>query len=172
MAANNSKGRSALGGNPLSKGIFSKTEEIESMTEEIEPQPAQQIEILTSLVEIQESIVNTQESLIKIKEPLINIQESLIKIKEPLINIQESRFLNKGERESVNLRLPIELNDWLNDLLKKGKRKHGSKIPKEVWVQAAIELFRSMPMDWEEIDTEENLHSTLLNLESRINNLD
>ena len=165
MAANNSKGRSALGGNPLSKGIFSKTEEIESMTEEIEPQPAQQIEILTSLVEIQESIVNTQESLIKIKEPLINIQESTV-------NIQESRFLSKGKRESVNLRLPIELNDWLNDLLKKGKRKHGSKIPKEVWVQAAIELFRSMPMDWEEIDTEENLHSTLLNLESRINNLD
>lgn len=158
MAANNSKGRSALGGNPLSKGIFSKTEEIE-------PQPAQQTEIPTSLVEIQESIVNTQESLIKIKEPLINIQESTV-------DIQESRFLSKGKRESVNLRLPIELNDWLNDLLKKGKRKHGSKIPKEVWVQAALELFRSMPMDWEEIDTEENLHSTLLNLESRINNLD
>ena len=144
MAANNSKGRSALGGNPLSKGIFSKTEEIE-------PQPAELTEIPTSLVEIQESTIEIQESI---------------------VNIQESRFLNKGERESVNLRLPIELNDWLNDLLKKGKRKHGSKIPKEVWVQAAIELFRSMPMDWEEIDTEENLHSTLLNLESRINNLD
>ena len=158
MAANNSKGRSVLGGNPLSKGIFSKTEEIE-------PQPAQQTEIPTSLVEI-------QESTIEIKESIVNIKESLIEIKEPLINIQESRFLNKGERESVNLRLPIELNDWLNDLLKKGKRKHGSKIPKEVWVQAALELFRSMPMDWEEIDTEENLHSTLLNLESRINNLD
>jgi len=144
MAANNSKGRSALGGNPLSKGIFSKTEEIE-------PQPAEPTEIPTSLVEI---------------------QESTIEIKESLVNIQESRFLNKGGRESVNLRLPIELNDWLNDLLKKGKRKHGSKIPKEVWVQAAIELFRSMPMDWEEIDTEENLHSALFNLESRINNLD
>ena len=158
MAANNSKGRSALGGNPLSKGIFSKTEEIE-------PQPAQQTEIPTSLVEI-------QESTIEIKESIVNIKESLIEIKEPLINIQESRFLNKGERESVNLRLPIELNDWLNDLLKKGKRKHGSKIPKEVWMQAALELFRSMPMNWEEIDTEENLHSALLNLESRINNLD
>ena len=144
MAANNSKGRSALGGNPLSKGIFSKTEEIE-------PQPAELTEIPTSLVEIQESTIEIQESI---------------------VNIQESRFLNKGERESVNLRLPIELNDWLNDLLKKGKRKHGSKIPKEVWMQAALELFRSMPMDWEEIDTEENLHSTLLNLESRINNLD
>ena len=144
MAANNSKGRSALGGNPLSKGIFSKTEEIE-------PQPAELTEIPTSLVEIQESTIEIQESI---------------------VNIQESRFLNKGERESVNLRLPIELNDWLNDLLKKGKRKHGSKIPKEVWMQAALELFRSMPMDWEEIDTEENLHSALLNLESRINNLD
>jgi hypothetical protein len=130
MAANNSKGRSALGGNPLSKGIFSKTEEIE-------PQPAAPTEIPGSIVEI-----------------------------------QESRFLNKGEREPVNLRLPIELNDWLNDLLKKGKRKHGSKIPKEVWVQAALELFRSMPIDWAEIDTEENLHSALFNLESRINNLD
>jgi hypothetical protein len=158
MTTNNSKGRSALGGNPLSKGIFSKTEEIE-------PQPAAPTEIPTSLVGIQESIVNTQ-------EPLINIQEPLINIQEPLINIQESRFLNKGEREPVNLRLPIELNDWLNDLLKKGKRKHGSKIPKEVWVQAALELFRSMPIDWAEIDTEENLHSALFNLESRINNLD
>ena len=158
MAANNSKGRSALGGNPLSKGIFRKTEEIE-------PQPAEPTEIPTSLVEI-------QESTIEIKESIVNIKESLIEIKEPLINIQESRFLNKGERESVNLRLPIELNDWLNDLLKKGKRKHGSKIPKEVWMQAALELFRSMPMNWEEIDTEENLHSALLNLESRINNLD
>jgi hypothetical protein len=136
MAANNSKGRSALGGNPLSQGIFNKTEPIES------PE---------SSVEIQESTVNTL---------------------EPLINTQESRFLNKEDRESVNLRLPIELNDWLNDLLKKGKRKHGSKIPKEVWVQAALELFRSMPLDWEQIDTEENLHSALLNLESRINNLD
>jgi hypothetical protein len=158
MAANNSKGRSALGGNPLSKGIFSKTEDAE-------PQPAEPTAIPTSIVEIQESLVNTQESLIEIQEPLINIQESIV-------NIQESRFLNKGERESVNLRLPIELNDWLNDLLKKGKRKHGSKIPKEVWVQAALELFRAMPIDWEEIDTEENLHSALLNLESRINNLD
>ena len=144
MAANNSKGRSALGGNPLSKGIFSKTEDIE-------PQTAEPLEILTSLVEIQESTIEIQESI---------------------VNIQESRFLNKGERESVNLRLPLELNDWLNDLLKKGKRKHGSKIPKEVWIQAALELFRSMPMNWEEIDTEENLHSALLNLESRINNLD
>ena len=80
--------------------------------------------------------------------------------------------MNKGERESVNLRLPIELNDWLNDLLKKGKRQHGAKIPKEVWVQAALELFQAMPVNWEEIDSEEKLHEVLLILESRFNNLE
>ncbi len=136
MVASN-KGRSALGGNPLTKGIFSKTEETQTL-------PAKS--------------TSTQDSTIK-------NQDSIIK------NL-DSRFLNKGDREPVNLRFPIELNDWLNELLKKGKRKHGAKIPKEVWVQAAVELFKAMPVDWTEIDSEENLQSTLKNLESRIKNLE
>ena len=90
---------------------------------------------------------------------------------ESRIENQESIFLEKGEREAVNLRLPLELNDWLNELLKQGKRRHGSKIPKEVWLQAALELFRAMPVNWEEIDSFESLRETLLNLESRIKNL-
>lgn len=97
-------------------------------------------------------------------------QPEMTENKDSLFKNKESRLLNKAERESVNLRLPIELNDWLNELLKKGKRRHGSKIPKEVWVQAALELFQAMPVNWDEIDSEESLHSTLLNLESRINN--
>jgi hypothetical protein len=72
----------------------------------------------------------------------------------------------------VNLRLPIELNDWLNELLKVGKRRHGSKVPKEVWVQAALELFKAMPVNWEEIDSFESLRETLFFIESRIKNLD
>jgi hypothetical protein len=72
----------------------------------------------------------------------------------------------------VNLRLSLELNDWLNELLKVGKRRHGSKIPKEVWLQAALELFRAMPVNWEEIDSEDSLRETLHFLESRIKNLD
>ena len=91
---------------------------------------------------------------------------------EEIINIQESRFLEKGEREAVNLRLPIELNDWLNELLKKGKRQHGAKVPKEVWVQAALELFKAMPVNWEEIDSSESLREALLKIESRIKNLE
>jgi hypothetical protein len=78
--------------------------------------------------------------------------------------------VNKSKSRSV-LRLPIELNDWLNELLKKGKRQHGAKVPKEVWVQAALELFKAMPVNWEEIDSEESLREALFNLENRIKNL-
>jgi hypothetical protein len=144
MAVSKSKSRSVLGDNPLSQGIFSKTQ-TETPTQPPEP--------------------NNQESRIENKE-------SRLKTQEPRIENQESRFLEKEEREAVNLRLPIELNDWLNELLKIGKRRHGSKIPKEVWVQAALELFKAMPVNWEEIDSEESLRQTLLNLESRIKNVE
>jgi hypothetical protein len=95
---------------------------------------------------------------------------SLNKNQESRIINQDSRFLEEGEKEKLNLRLPLELNDWLDELLKQGKRKHGQKIAKEVWVQAALELFRAMPIDWLEIQTEEELRSILLKLESRIKN--
>jgi hypothetical protein len=150
MAVSKSKSRSVLGDNPLSQGIFSKTQ-TETPTQPPEP--------------------NNQEPRIENQEPRIENQEPRIENQEPRIENQESRFLEKGEREAVNLRLPIELNDWLNELLKVGKRRHGSKIPKEVWVQAALELFKAMPVNWEEIDSEESLRQTLLNLESRIKNL-
>jgi hypothetical protein len=130
MAVSKSKSRSVLGDNPLSQGIFSKTET---------------------------------------KAPT---QPPESKTEEPTLKNQESRFLEKGEREAVNLRLPIELNDWLNELLKVGKRRHGSKVPKEVWVQAALELFKAMPVNWEEVDSEESLRQVLLNLESRFKNID
>jgi len=144
MAVSKSKSRSVLGDNPLSQGIFSKTQ-TETPTQPPEPE--------------------NQESRIENQEPRLKIQE-------PRIENQESRFLEKGEREAVNLRLPIELNDWLNELLKVGKRRHGSKIPKEVWVQAALELFKAMPVNWEEIDSFESLRETLFNLESRIKNVE
>lgn len=130
MAVSKSKSRSVLGDNPLSQGIFSKTE-TGTPTE----------------------------------APVSENQEARLKN-------QESRLLGKGKREAVNLRLPLELNDWLNELLKVGKRRHGSKIPKEVWLQAALELFRAMPVNWEEIDSEDSLRETLHFLESRIKNLD
>ena len=143
MAANKAKPKVALGNNPLSQGIFSKTVEsaVSADTDET--------------VEVA-SIVETES-----QEP---------KSQPALADIQESRFLNEEQKEKVNLRLSVELNDWLDDLLKKGKRQHGHKIAKEVWVQAALEFFRALPVNWQEIDSEESLRAALLMLESRIKN--
>lgn len=106
------------------------------------------------------------------QESRLDNKDSTIKIKEKIVKNQDSIFLRKKERESVNLRLPLELNDWLNDLLKKGKRRHGAKIPKEVWVQAALELFQILPVNWEQVKDEDNLREILENLESSFKNID
>jgi hypothetical protein len=142
MGLENKKRSSALGKDPLSRGIFSKTEE-STESEEI----------------INE---NQEESQSMNKSSFLN-QESRIKN-------QESSFLNNREKEKVNLRLPIEINDWLDELVKQGKRVHGQKIPKELWVQAALELFQSLPIKWEEVDSIETLKKKLENQESRIKN--
>lgn len=143
MAANKAKPKVALGNNPLSQGIFSKTVEskVSADTNEI----------------VEVASIDETES----QEP---------KLQAASADIQDSRIKNEEQKEKVNLRLSVELNDWLDDLLKKGKRQHGHKIAKEVWVQAALEFFRALPVDWQEIDSEESLRAMLLMLESRIKN--
>ena len=85
---------------------------------------------------------------------------------ESRLNNKESFFLNESEKEKVNFRIPIDLNDWLDDLVKQGKRRHGSKIPKEIWVQAALELLKNLPVNWEEIESTEDLRDKLIFIES------
>lgn len=88
---------------------------------------------------------------------------------ETINQIPENGFLPMNrELDKVTLRIPIELNDWLDSLLKQGKRKHGQKIPKEVWVQAALELLRSMPVDWAEVQSIDQMREQLKILESGI----
>lgn len=135
--------RGALGNNPLNQGIFTKTIETETA---IAP---------TATLEPEAAIPDTTS---------IDIN------KESRKKIKESRISIDSRTEKVNLRLSVKVNDWLDSLLKKGRRQHGHKIPKEVWVQAALELFQSMPVNWEEIESEEDLKATLLNLESRLKN--
>lgn len=132
MATQKSK-RSALGSNPLSQGIFTKTANGETAKSSTTANPQNQ---------------------------------------EPRIKNQESSFLIEERQEKVNLRLTVKTNDWLDKLLKQGRRRHGHKIPKEIWVQAALELLQAMPIDWENVSSEEQLRDTLISLESRIKNLD
>jgi hypothetical protein len=85
----------------------------------------------------------------------------------------EPGFLAEGQDlDKVTLRIPIELNDWLDNLLKQGKRKHGQKIPKEIWVQAALELFKAMPVDWSDVQSVEQMRAKLIFLETGIQNMD
>ena len=138
MGLDKKKHNSALGRNPLETNM---SKGIFSKTETTEPE--------TEVVPINKSTDNT------------SFQESRIKN-------QESLFLKNLEREKVNLRLPIELNDWLDDLVKQGKRNHGRKIAKEIWVQAALEYFRSLPINWKEVESVERLRDELDNQEKRI----
>lgn len=126
------------------------------------------VENLEFLNESQESRIDNLDSRSKNQESRINNLELGDGERETESGNRESRFLQKGKREAINLRVPIELNDWMNDLLRNGKRRHGSKIPKEIWLQAALELFRAMPVDWESIEDEDGLREVLENLESRI----
>jgi hypothetical protein len=126
MSIGGNKSKSALGENPLTLGIFSKTNEAK---------------------EIQEN-----------------------KLQERRINKEEYSFLKESEREKVNLRIPIELNDWLDELVKKGKRAHGQKIPKEVWLQAALELLRGIDKEWEKVGSQDELREKIKTLHSRIKN--
>lgn len=159
MAVNKKQSRSVLGDNPLSQGIFSKT---------VDDKPE------LSIQPPSDGSRNAGGRKTKMPE---RVPASRQEPSTPQLTSaeQESVFLENvdtKDKEAVNLRLPIKLNDWLNELLKKGKRKHGSKIPKEIWVQAAIELFQAMPVNWEEIKDVESLRRILNNLESSLNNLD
>lgn len=124
-----------LGANPLTQGIFSKTE------------PAQDLQP---------------------DEEKKNQETSNIRIKNQDNSSATGAPHDGGLREKVNLRLPTELNDWLDELLKAGKRRHGRKIAKEVWVQVALEFMQAMPVAWKEIQGEEDLRQQLENLVSRI----
>ncbi len=56
--------------------------------------------------------------------------------------------------------------------MKQGSRdKNKSRISKEVWFQAALELFKAMPVDWDAVSDEDELRDELNSIESRIKNL-
>ena len=85
---------------------------------------------------------------------------------------QGSKFLSRRQEDlkGTNVRLPNILIDLVDELVRKGSRsKQKSRIPKEIWFQAALELFLSMPVDWGEIINEEDLRNKLGELVSRIN---
>lgn len=156
--------KTALGNNPLqtpaSQGIFSPTTPQSDSPDSVDSAPD-----TPETAEVSEARNESPESGEAAPESAPKKKESRKKKKETV-------FLNPkltaDDKDRVNLRLPVALNDWLDDLLKKGKRRHGQKIPKEIWMQAALELFKAMPMDWHDIATEDDLREALKVIETEI----
>lgn len=130
--------RSGLGGNPLSQGLFSRTTDIETP----ETTSVQPVEVPREEEKPQAKIKNIESRKKKV----------------------ENRFLEdieEGSKESIGLQVTTEINDWLDEIVKVGRRKHGRKIPKQIWIQAGVELLRAMPIDWTEIRDLDELRGKL-----------
>ena len=130
-----------MGGNPLSQSLFSRTD-AESATP------------VTPAIEVAPETPKRER---KQESTKVNKVDSKIK------NL-ENRFLENIEtspKESIGLHVTAEINDWLDNVVKVGRRKHGKKIPKQVWIQSGIELLRAMPIEWAEISDLDELRSTL-----------
>ena len=145
----NTKRKSGLGNNPLAsaptaKGIFEKTE---------------------SRIQNTESGIDSN---ITQGEPDTLTMFSSQSMEAVNQNPENGFLQTDRELDKVTFRIPIELNDWLDSLLKQGKRKHGQKIPKEIWFQAALELLKSMPVDWSEIQSIDQMREKLKLLENGI----
>lgn len=125
---------SRLGTNPLSQSIFSPT---------------------TSEKEKKFEIEKVEKFEIK--------KEEKPAIQKPENGNQKAESVNV-QYDKVTVRLPIELNDWLDEVIRKTKRTHGSKIPKEVLIQIALEAFKAKDIDWSSIKDENDLKKALNSL--------
>lgn len=93
------------GRDPFAQGIFNKTEvyedELEVSEERTEPETINQI--------LDE----------KTQEP------------EASSHKPDSGFLQeRGARDKITFQFPVDLNEWIDDLVRNGKKRHGHKIQK------------------------------------------
>ena len=127
--------KSPLGVDPLSQGIFTKTV------------PEKRLEPVSK--------PKTQAKFTS-KAP-----ETTPKKPAPAKQKPEYGFLQDAEREKITLQIPVELNEWLDRLVRKSKRTFGHKVPKQIWIQAGIELLRVSSIRLEAVDSEETLRAEL-----------
>ena len=101
--------------------------------------------------------------------PSENKQQESSKISDKINNItinytEEACCNNENKRYSydqVNVRIPADLNDWLNEIVRFTKREHGTKIPKEILMEVAVEFLKSKNLNWSEIKTKEDISKQL-----------
>ena len=74
---------------------------------------------------------------------------------------KEKSFNKRRIYDQVNVRLPAELNYWLNDVVRRTKRSHGAKVPKESLIEASVEFIKELDIDWESIKNKEEIMELL-----------
>lgn len=63
--------------------------------------------------------------------------------------------------DKITVRLPSEINDWLDETIRQTKRINGFKIKKELFVQAALEMIKEKDIDWSQIRGEEDFKKAI-----------
>ena len=144
-----------MGRNPLSQGLFSRTD----------APPADKASVTEQ---------KNQEPQFKAKG-LFSRTDAPPADKAPVTEQKNqnpgSSFLPDIEdapKESIGLQVTADINGWLDTVVKVGRRKHGRKIPKQVWIQAGVELLRAMPVKWDEIRDLDELRDKLDDLSRRV----
>jgi hypothetical protein len=135
-----------MGVNPLG-GLFDKTEPVTPKDSEIS-EPSKSTSRKKQESENVESKKKNLENIKKKSGFLLDIESS--------------------DKESIGLQVTTEVNDWLDGVVKASRRKTGRKLPKQVLIQAGIELLRAMPVDWTEVGDIEELRSKLSQIESMV----
>lgn len=69
--------------------------------------------------------------------------------------------IENADKEAIGLQVTTDINDWLDKLVKSSRRKHGRKVPKQVWIQAGVELLRALPVDWSRVEDIDDLRKKL-----------
>ena len=132
---------SRLGANPLTSSIFSKTSPEELKAEEEELKKVEPLKEVETGKQNPENGKPKQEDLKQKVEPLIQQAESGNQ-KEYSVEKVHSFASSETVYDKVTVRLPLELNDWLDEMVRKTKRSNGSKIKKEVFIQIALEALK------------------------------
>jgi hypothetical protein len=69
--------------------------------------------------------------------------------------------IETSKKEFIGLQVTTKVHDWLDEVVKASRRRKGRKLPKQVLIQAGIELLRAMPVDWTEVGDIEELRNKL-----------
>ena len=65
-------------------------------------------------------------------------------------------ILQKNKDKQLNIRIPLELYQWLNETVILIAKVHSKKLSKEMIIKVCIEFLRNQNLDWQNISRLEN----------------